>query len=433
MLIMMLLVSEARRARVDTKVDAPTYSDVTGGAGDGFGRVVERVQDLMSHPSLHEAVEQVAALRDVDGGDECVDERIWDALEVLMKNPIFNAEARRLAINLANAMADLRFAQHIQELSAFITGTEAAEEGKSSRRLPKSERRVKTHSLAAPASAFSIPLHAPQVRQQEAQRIPRVHMQAKFDPLRIKEFGPQPLKKFVPSLLKATPTPNAAAAALTAAAVALHAEAAHAKSVMGANGALDFGTLVGDLPSREGTGKALDNKYSLVFGLFGIVFVIGLARAQRQSYQDDDKKNSDSLGGRRATRPKKSDSLGGRRATRPLGANIGANIGYLGLLAYISPVFVAALAKAGVIDPPPLNTFTAIANNAADLAFASGEIPRNIMTVYSFQQWADLLQQYFADGKTTEFLTRVGGVCAQHPGWCDGVTIGSPELWGGAI
>merc|ERR1719510_2054842 len=100
-------------------------------------------------------------------------------------------------------------------------------------------------------------MRAPKVRQQEAQRIPRVHMQGIFDPLRIKGFGPQPLKKFVPSLIMTIPMPNAAAAALTAAAVALHAEAAHAKSVLGVNGALDFGPLAGNQPGGEGTGKAL--------------------------------------------------------------------------------------------------------------------------------------------------------------------------------
>ena len=45
------------------------------------------------------------------------------------------------------------------------------------------------------------------------------------------------------------------AAPLTAAAVTFHSEAAHAKSVIGVNGALDFGPLAGDQPGGEGTGK----------------------------------------------------------------------------------------------------------------------------------------------------------------------------------
>ena len=44
-------------------------------------------------------------------------------------------------------------------------------------------------------------------------------------------------------------------AALSALAITAHSEAAHAKSVLGVNGALDFGPLAGDQPGGEGTGK----------------------------------------------------------------------------------------------------------------------------------------------------------------------------------
>lgn len=54
----------------------------------------------------------------------------------------------------------------------------------------------------------------------------------------------------------------AAAAAL---AVTFHAEAAHAKSVLGVNGALDFGPLAGDQPGGEGTGK-VSPPYALCIG-----------------------------------------------------------------------------------------------------------------------------------------------------------------------
>jgi len=256
----------------------------------------------------------VGVLHDVDGGDAFADDLIWEAVEVLMQNPIFNAEARRLAINFATAMADPEFAQQIQKLSVLIT--EAPEQGQlfktlaeveasreDSSRTPKKIMSMLLSALAAPASAFNIPMRAPKVRRQEAQRIPRVHMQGIFDPLRIKGFGPQPLKKFVPSLIKTIPTPNAAAAALTAAAVALHAEAAHAKSVLGVNGALDFGPLAGDQPGGEGTGKALGiNDDSLGFILFGGVFVVGLAWAQWQTYQDDDEDFFDTYESRRVDR-----------------------------------------------------------------------------------------------------------------------------------
>ena len=41
----------------------------------------------------------------------------------------------------------------------------------------------------------------------------------------------------------------------TALAIAAHANAAHAKKVLGVNGALDFGALAGDQPGGEGTGR----------------------------------------------------------------------------------------------------------------------------------------------------------------------------------
>merc|ERR1719171_297999 len=77
--------------------------------------------------------------------------------------------------------------------------------------------------------------------------------------------------------------------AATAAAVTLHAEAAHAKSVLGVNGALDFGALAGDQPGGEGTGKALGiNDDSLGFVLLGVPVVLGFLFNQWQGYQDDE-------------------------------------------------------------------------------------------------------------------------------------------------
>jgi Tfp pilus assembly protein PilX len=80
---------------------------------------------------------------------------------------------------------------------------------------------------------------------------------------------------------------------------------------------------------------------------------------------------------------------------------------------------------------PPLNTFTDIANNAAEAAIKAGEIPYNVATVYATQKWAGLIQEYYATGETTEFLTRAAGVCAQHAAWCEGVSI--PLTGGGTF
>jgi len=77
-------------------------------------------------------------------------------------------------------------------------------------------------------------------------------------------------------------------AAVTAAAITFSAEAAHAKSVLGVNGALDFGPLAGDQPGGEGTGKALGvNDDSLFFVLGAVTIGIGYLFADWQSYQDD--------------------------------------------------------------------------------------------------------------------------------------------------
>merc|ERR1719254_86142 len=78
-------------------------------------------------------------------------------------------------------------------------------------------------------------------------------------------------------------------AAASALSVSLYAQAASAKSILGVNGALDFGPLAGDQPGGEGTGKALGvNDGSLGVVVIVVIFAIGFAFNQWQSYQDDD-------------------------------------------------------------------------------------------------------------------------------------------------
>jgi hypothetical protein len=90
------------------------------------------------------------------------------------------------------------------------------------------------------------------------------------------------------------------APAFTAAAVTLHSEAAHAKSVLGVNGGLDFGPLAGDQPGGEGTGKALGiNDDSLLYVLLSVVGAVFFAFSQWQSKQDDDDDFFDSYDSRR--------------------------------------------------------------------------------------------------------------------------------------
>merc|ERR1719191_2138853 len=104
-------------------------------------------------------------------------------------------------------------------------------------------------------------------------------------------------KMQMPKMPKAVST---AAQTATAAAVTFHSEAAHAKSVLGVNGALDFGPLAGDQPGGEGTGKALGiNDDSLFFVLFGVVGAVGFAFSQWQGYQDDEEDFFDTYDSRR--------------------------------------------------------------------------------------------------------------------------------------
>ena len=65
----------------------------------------------------------------------------------------------------------------------------------------------------------------------------------------------------------------------------------------------------------------------------------------------------------------------------------------------------------------------AIANNAMVEAVETGKIPKLVGTVYGQGKWIELIQQFHNSGATTEFLTAEDGVCAQHPAWCDGISI----------
>merc|ERR1719378_1190711 len=79
------------------------------------------------------------------------------------------------------------------------------------------------------------------------------------------------------------------AATVSAAAVTYHSEAAHAKSILGVQGALDFGPLAGDQPGGEGTGKALGINDDSLFFVFGaVVGSVFFAFSQWQDYQDDE-------------------------------------------------------------------------------------------------------------------------------------------------
>ena len=103
-------------------------------------------------------------------------------------------------------------------------------------------------------------------------------------------------------------------------------------------------------------------------------------------------------------------------------------IGWLALFGQLAPAGLVGLARLGLVKAPPLNTLTDIANNAMDEAIANGckELlfeQKLFATAYGQGIWKDLIAEYYSSGETTDFLTKAGGVCAEHPGWCEGITI----------
>jgi len=100
--------------------------------------------------------------------------------------------------------------------------------------------------------------------------------------------------------LKPADLSSKVSAGVLAAAVTLHSEAVFAKSVVGVNGALDFGPLAGNQPGGEGTGKALGiNDDSLLGPLLLVPLVAGFLFNQWQGYQDDDEDFFDTYDSRR--------------------------------------------------------------------------------------------------------------------------------------
>merc|ERR1712193_546255 len=89
-------------------------------------------------------------------------------------------------------------------------------------------------------------------------------------------------------------------AAASALSISLYTQAASAKSVIGVNGALDFGPLAGNQPGGEGTGKALGINDDSLFVVFGVVIgTVFFQFAQWQEKQDDDDDFFDAYDSRR--------------------------------------------------------------------------------------------------------------------------------------
>lgn len=67
--------------------------------------------------------------------------------------------------------------------------------------------------------------------------------------------------------------------------------------------------------------------------------------------------------------------------------------------------------------------FTDIADRAMEEAIQTGSINMYVGTPYAIHIWKDLLDMYYANGESVDFLTRAGGVCASHGTWCDGIVL----------
>eukprot|EP00316_Scyphosphaera_apsteinii_P024889 CAMPEP_0119343530 /NCGR_PEP_ID=MMETSP1333-20130426/106494_1 /TAXON_ID=418940 /ORGANISM="Scyphosphaera apsteinii, Strain RCC1455" /LENGTH=143 /DNA_ID=CAMNT_0007355925 /DNA_START=99 /DNA_END=530 /DNA_ORIENTATION=+ len=104
------------------------------------------------------------------------------------------------------------------------------------------------------------------------------------------------------SMLKPVEAIRKLPAAATALGISTYAQVASAKSVVGVNGALDFGNLASGV-GGEGTGKALGVNDDSLFVVLGLVTIgIGLLFAQWQEYQDDDDDYFDTYDSRRVDR-----------------------------------------------------------------------------------------------------------------------------------
>merc|ERR1712113_1276952 len=90
------------------------------------------------------------------------------------------------------------------------------------------------------------------------------------------------------SMLKPIDAVRKLPAAATVLSISTYAQVASAKSLVGVNGALDFGNLASGV-GGEGTGKALGANDDSLLVVLGVVFVgIGYLFAQWQEYQEDD-------------------------------------------------------------------------------------------------------------------------------------------------
>ena len=94
-------------------------------------------------------------------------------------------------------------------------------------------------------------------------------------------------------------------------------------------------------------------------------------------------------------------------------------IGVLFLVGQLSAPLLVGLQRLGIVDPPPLNTFTAITNAAMDAKIADGSLNKMVATGWGQGFYFDLVAQYYSSGgRQAEWIP---SYCNQpeHVDWCN--------------
>ena len=85
---------------------------------------------------------------------------------------------------------------------------------------------------------------------------------------------------------------------------------------------------------------------------------------------------------------------------------------------FIFVVSLGVISRTGLVDLPPINTLTDIANNAMEAEIAAGSLNPYLATGWATNFWVGLLQQYFAQDEPGGFVARY---CAEHASLCTGI------------
>jgi hypothetical protein len=106
-------------------------------------------------------------------------------------------------------------------------------------------------------------------------------------------------------------------------------------------------------------------------------------------------------------------------AKKPGSQLMGRLFGFAYLGNFITVVTIGVLKRLDLIELPPINTLTAIANNALDAEIAAGRLQPLLATGWSLGFWLDLLRQYVSIAP--DKATFVADYCVQHASLCSGI------------